>query len=475
MTEKSVLIIDDEPDIQELLEITLLRMGLDTYTAGTVKEALECLNSHSFDLCLTDMKLPDGTGIDIVNYIQHHFPNLPIAVITAYGNMETAVESFRSGAYDYVSKPVDLNKLRELVEKALNVNIATHQQRGKSSGKITEKASENVILGNSAAIKRLNRTIKKLARSQAPVHIHGESGSGKELVAKNIHYNGSIPDTKHPFIPVNCGAIPENLMESEFFGHKKGSFTGALEDKDGLFQAANGGTLFLDEVADLPLDMQVKLLRAIQEKAVKPVGGTQEEKVDVRILSATHKNLQTEVQEERFRQDLYYRLNVINLEVPPLRDRDDDILLLANHLLQKITHRWKMDQITLSQAAKTALQHYSFPGNVRELVNILERAVTLCETGVIGVEHLQLPQENNIIMTQSAPRSAHTTQPPKLSIPSWEKGSISASEEKKILLAALEKTHWNRTQAAKNLGMSFRQLRYRIQKYNLENLQLGEV
>ncbi len=470
MTEKNVLIIDDEPDIRELLEITLLRMGLNTYTAGTVKEALAHLNTQPFDLCLTDMKLPDGTGIDIVNYIQHHFPTLPIAVITAFGNMETAVESLTSGAYDYVTKPVDVKKLRELVETALNV--PTQQQRGKSSGKIKEKAADNVILGNSDVIINLNKTIKKLSRSQAPIHIYGESGSGKELVAKNIHCNGS--EEKRPFIPVNCGAIPENLMESEFFGHKKGSFTGALDDRDGLFQAANGGTLFLDEVADLPLDMQVKLLRVIQEKAVKPVGSTEEIKVDVRILSATHKDLETEVTEGRFREDLYYRLNVIKLEVPPLRVRGNDILLLADYLLKKITQRWQMDQSILSKEAKVALSCYSFPGNVRELVNTLERAATLCESGVIAVNHLQLPKDKRLkkATTMSNPTTERVA---TLSIPSWERGALSAYEEKRILLTALEKTRWNRTKAAKSLGMSFRQLRYRIKKYKLETTETNEA
>jgi len=469
MTEKNILIIDDEPDIRELIEITLLRMGLNTYTAGTVKEALAHLNNQPFDLCLTDMKLPDGTGIDIVNYVQHHFPTLPIAVITAFGSMETAVESLKSGAYDYVTKPVDVKKLRELVETALHV--PAQNKRGKSSGKIKEKAVDNVILGHSDVILALNKTIKKLSKSHVPIHIYGESGSGKELVAKNIHCDGS--EGKRPFIPVNCGAIPENLMESEFFGHKKGSFTGALDDKDGLFQAADGGTLFLDEVADLPLDMQVKLLRAIQEKAVKPVGGTEEMKVNVRILSATHKDLEAEVAEGRFREDLYYRLNVIKLEVPPLRVRGNDILLLAEYLLQKITQRWQMDQITLSKEAKMALACYRFPGNVRELVNTLERAATLCESGVIAVSHLQLPKDKNL--KKATLSNAETEPVPTLSIPSWERGALSAYEEKRMLLTALEKTRWNRTKAAKALGMSFRQLRYRIKKYKLETIETSEV
>ena len=334
MTEQTVLIIDDEPDIRELLEITLLRMGLDTITAGNVQSALNQIETYKPNLCLTDMKLPDGSGIDIVRFLQKNYPQIPVAVITAFGSMDTAVEALKAGAYDFVSKPVDLPKLRELINTALKLSGGGKDKPVSASKDKDSEAQGNSILGNSPAMQQMKSTISKLARSQAPVYIHGESGSGKELVAHQIHLQGSR--AKAPFIPVNCGAIPENLMESEFFGHKKGSFTGAVADKQGLFQAANKGTLFLDEVADLPLTMQVKLLRAIQEGAVKPVGALEEIPVDVRILSATHKSLEHEVAAGHFRQDLYYRLNVIKLKVPPLRERKEDILLLADFFLDKI-------------------------------------------------------------------------------------------------------------------------------------------
>lgn len=463
MSEQRVLIVDDEPDIRELLEITLLRMGLDTYSAANVKEALDCLQEHKPDLCLTDMKLPDGTGIDIVNYINHHMPHIPVAVITAFGSMETAVAALKAGAFDFVSKPVDLNKLRELIETALKMS------KKKSDSPQLHKDSENtdqpeLILGQSKAIKRLLKTIQKLSKSQAPVYINGESGSGKELVAKSIHLRG--PHNDAPFVPVNCGAIPENLVESEFFGHMKGSFTGAVTDKVGLFQAANGGTLFLDEVADLPLEMQVKLLRAIQEKAIKPVGGTEEISVNVRILSATHKNLEREVAEKRFRQDLYYRLNVIKLEVPALRQRGNDILLLAEHFLQQIAEHWDLEKATLTNDAKDALISYSFPGNVRELVNILERAYTLSDQGLIAVSDLQLPTLYSNDQTSNSAEQVDEDE-----MPQWEKGNISNRDEKRMISLTLEKTHWNRTKAAEELGMTLRQLRYRIQKYKLENYE----
>lgn len=478
MSQQSVLVIDDEPDIRELLEITLLRMGLNTYTAGCVQDAIISIKEHQPDLCLTDMKLPDGSGIDIVNFLQREHPNIPIAVITAFGSMETAVEALKSGAYDFVSKPVDLKKLRDLVETALRLT-----NENESTPATDNHAANAQILGESTAIIELKNTIKKLARSQAPVFIHGESGSGKELVAKQIHELS--PHASNPFIPVNCGAIPENLMESEFFGHVKGSFTGATTDKMGLFQAANKGTLFLDEVADLPLDMQVKLLRAIQEKAVKPVGGLEEISVDVRILSATHKNLESEVEQSRFRQDLYYRLNVIKLDVPPLRDRERDVLLLADFFLKRITKRWSLPTITITNEAKQQLLQHTFPGNVRELENILERASTLCEDSTITIDDLQLPAAMLSIPphmaaptatpmnnpTSTPPIIHHESHPqtdPVLSIPAWEKGITTPMDEQSMIIDALTKTHWNRTKAAKILGMSFRQLRYRIKKYRLD-------
>lgn len=483
MTEQRVLIIDDEPDIRELLEITLLRMGLDTLTAGNVEDALAQIKEHEPNLCLTDMRLPDGSGIDIVRFLQKEYPHIPVAVITAYGSMDAAVEALKAGAYDFVSKPVDLPKLRDLIHTALQLTSGEKTPRPKAA---EDSLSQGRILGSSPAMQTLKSTIGKLARSQAPVYIHGESGSGKELVAHEIHLQS--PRQKSPFIPVNCGAIPENLMESEFFGHKKGSFTGAVSDKQGLFQAANKGTLFLDEVADLPLTMQVKLLRAIQERAIKPVGGLEEISVDVRILSATHKSLEHEVAAGNFRQDLYYRLNVIKLKVPPLRERQDDIELLADFFLKKIAERWQMPAIKLSNQARHMLLGYSFPGNVRELENILERASTLCEDNTIHAEDLQLPQVTNATVNaaqQQASRPVLLSVPPDLINPyapqtqATTQTNSAASEqlwtphtdedaERNMIIEALDQTRWNRTKAAELLGMSFRQLRYRIQKYELD-------
>lgn len=464
MTKQRILIVDDEPDIRELLEITLIRMGLSTLTAANVQEALDLLKQSPPDLCITDMKLPDGTGLDIVNFVQVHCPNTPIAVITAYGSMETAVSALKAGAIDFISKPVELKKLRELIESAL-----ASSEKSDSEGSLKEAAGDTAIIGQSTAILTLKKTIQKISRGHAPVYIFGESGSGKELVAKSIHKSGVR--AKSPFVPVNCGAIPEALMESEFFGHKKGSFTGAVSDKQGLFEAASGGTLFLDEVADLPLDMQVKLLRAIQEKSIKPVGSNEEISVDVRILSATHKNLEKEVAEGNFRQDLYYRLNVIKIEVPPLRQRDNDIILLAENFLHSITKRWNLQPIPLSPSAKAAIKSYPFPGNVRELVNILERAVTLCDEVMIEVEDLQLSTNE---LSVDAPLEAPITSQLSPEIPNWNK-NISADEEKKIIESALDAMHWNRTKAADKLGMSLRQLRYRIKKYELEHLESDPV
>lgn len=475
MTEQTVLIIDDEPDIRELLEITLLRMGLDTITAGNVENALSQIENYHPHLCLTDMKLPDGSGIDIVRYLQKNHPHIPVAVITAFGSMDTAVEALKAGAYDFVSKPVDLPKLRELIQTALKLSAGKGKQPAQTDD--DSDTHSNSILGNSPAMQQLKATIHKLARSQAPVYIHGESGSGKELVAHQIHQQGSR--VKAPFVPVNCGAIPENLMESEFFGHKKGSFTGAMADKQGLFQAAHKGTLFLDEVADLPLTMQVKLLRAIQEGAVKPVGGLEEIPVDVRILSATHKSLEHEVAAGHFRQDLYYRLNVIKLKVPPLRERQEDILLLADFFLQKIAERWQMPPIRLSPAARQELGAYGFPGNVRELENVLERASTLCDNNTIQPDDLQLPVAVVTPHPNPAPSrfggvplSGEGLEEKKVmrgdaeALPAWN--PVDEEAERDLILRALEQTRWNRTKAAEVLGMSFRQLRYRIQKYGLD-------
>ncbi len=444
MSIKNVLVIDDEPDIRELLDITLARMGLDSTSTGTVAEALSALEQNRFDLCLTDMRLPDGDGLAIVKYIQKHYPDLPVAVITAHGNVEAAVEALKSGAFDFVSKPVDLQMLRSLIEAALKL----HPDRPGAG-----KSQETMLLGDSAAMQKLRSMIAKLARSQAPVFIQGESGTGKELVAREIHRAG--PRAGKPFIAVNCGAIPSELMESEFFGHKKGSFTGAIADKEGLFTAAEGGTLFLDEVADLPLNMQVKLLRAIQERAIKPIGEQQEQPVDVRILSASHKNLLDEVAAGRFRQDLFYRLNVIELQVPPLRQRREDIGTLARHFLQRIADRWGTPAAQLSPEALEKLQTYDFPGNVRELENILERACTLSDSDTIGADDIELPAQRDPATAQTA-------------IPDGKLSDSLASQEKAAILSALEETRWNKTAAAKKLGMTLRQLRYRLTKFGIE-------
>jgi two-component system response regulator PilR (NtrC family) len=450
------LIVDDEPDILELLSLTLERMNIDSRSAADLAQARQLLGDETFDLCLTDMRLPDGDGIELVRYISEHTPNTPVAVITAHGNMELAVTALKSGAFDFVSKPVDLGRLRQLVNAAMKLSSKTpHAEPVTETDEI-----DNPLLGDSIVMQRVRATIQKLARSQAPVYISGESGSGKELVARMIHALG--PRADKPFVPVNCGAIPPELMESEFFGHKKGSFTGAVADKDGLFQAADGGTLFLDEVAELPLPMQVKLLRAIQEKSVRPVGAQTEQPVDVRILSATHKDLATLVTEGEFRQDLFYRINVIELAVPPLRERPGDIAQLADHILNKLTGE---QHPHLSKQALEALQHYSFPGNVRELENILERAMTLCEADSIGADDLQLPQNHAVEMTSGSELTANAEPRQHPDVPLED---YLDSIEKEAIMQALEKTRYNKTAAAKLLGITFRALRYRLKKLGLE-------
>lgn len=462
MTTHTALIVDDEPDIRDLLEITLTRMGIGTLTAPDITSAKKLLGEHRPQLCLTDMNLPDGNGIELVQWIQHHTPSTPVAVITAYGNMDTAIESLKAGAFDFVSKPVELPRLRELVNSALKLS---------ESEADAETASDEpgLLLGNSSEIKRLRNQVRKLARSQAPVFISGESGSGKELVARMIHLQG--PRRDHPFVAVNCGAIPSELMESEFFGHKKGSFTGAVDNKDGLFRSANGGTLFLDEVADLPLAMQVKLLRAIQEKAVRPVGDTKEVPVDIRLLSATHKDLPGLVQEGEFRQDLFYRINVIELPVPALRDRPDDISLLANHILERIAREYECDPAALTQDAITRLKDHDFPGNVRELENILERAFTLCDANLIGAEDLHIgngPAPSGLSGAGSTGTPATEHKPLTLPEGEIDLENYLESIERQAIEKALEATRWNKTAAAKRLGISFRALRYRLKKLGME-------
>ncbi|HLN48027.1 MAG TPA: sigma-54 dependent transcriptional regulator [Steroidobacteraceae bacterium] len=445
MTKPAVLVVDDEPDLCELLSITLERMNLYPRTAASVAEAQRMLKTERFDLCLTDMQLPDGDGLDLVKWIQQNSPNVPVAVITAHGNMEIAVRALKLGAFDFVSKPLDLPGLRKLVATAIKLSDAKEGDTSIYGPR---------LLGSSAAMQHLREMIARVARSQAPVHIFGESGTGKELVAKLIHESG--PRRDGLFVPVNCGAIPTELMESELFGHKRGSFTGAVSDKMGLIPSAEGGTLFLDEIADLPLHMQVKLLRVIQEKAVRPVGEQHEIGIDVRFLSATHKNLAQLVAEGKFREDLFYRVNVIELRVPSLRERPEDVPELAEAVLRRLGRRMKITPPTLSKEALAALETYAFPGNVRELENILERAITMCTGGEVRAGDIQL-------------RSTPIGAPAAANAPSGGAlGDHLEDIERDAIVKALEQTRFNKTAAAKVLGMSFRALRYRIKKLGIE-------
>lgn len=446
MTQRQkILIVDDEPDIRELLEITLGRMKLETRGARNVKEAKDWLATEAFDLCLTDMRLPDGSGLDLVQYIQQRHANVPVAMITAYGNVDTAINALKAGAFDFLTKPVDLPRLRELVGTALRLSLGSPER----------VAADDRLIGGSPPMQALRKQIDRLARSQAPVYISGESGTGKELVARQIHEQG--PRSERAFVPVNCGAIPTELMESEFFGHRKGSFSGAMEDKPGLFQAAEGGTLFLDEVADLPLAMQVKLLRAIQEKAIRSVGGQTERVVDVRVLCATHKDLAQEVQAGRFRQDLYYRLNVIELRVPPLRERREDIDAIAQAVLKRLAANSGLPPAQLAPGAQAILRQYRFPGNVRELENMLERAYTLCENDTIEATDLRV--EDTGALREGGEHSL-------AEVDNLE--DYLENIERTLILQALEETRWNRTAAAQRLNMSFRSMRYRLKKLGLE-------
>jgi len=442
---KRVLVVDDETDIRELLDLTLVRMGLEADCAATLAEAQSLLKTRRYSLCLTDMRLPDGDGLGLVRHIGKTCADLPVAVITAYGSMENAISALKAGAFDYLSKPVALDQLRALIKSALD--LPTNAGEGKAT------TPGMALLGESQAIVEVRAVIERVARSQAPVHIGGESGSGKELAARLIHRLSARQ--KGPFVPVNCGAIPENLMESEFFGYRKGSFTGAESDRDGFFQTANGGTLFLDEVADLPLSMQVKLLRAIQEKCARKVGSPNEEPVDVRIISATHQRLKGLVDAGRFRQDLFYRLNVIEVNMPALRDCREDIGPLSTTILEKLASASGLEPPKLSSSALRALTEYPFPGNVRELENILERVIALLQGDVIHAEDLHLSPE----VTETASVGADGA-----SLQDYLDGL-----EKTAILDALQKTRFNRTAAAKLLGVTFRSLRYRMQRLGLND------
>ena len=493
MTEtRSALIVDDERDIRELLVMALGRMGLRCDTAATLADARAQLARHAYDLCLTDMRLPDGSGMDLVAEISQKHPNTPVAMITAFGNVEAAVEALKAGAFDFVAKPVDLPVLRDLVRHALDV----HEKRRTTA---TADPVAARFFGESPAIATLRQTIAKVARSQAPVYIAGESGVGKELTARTIHDQG--PRASGPFVPVNCGAIPAELMESEFFGHKKGSFTGAHVDKPGLFQAADGGTLFLDEVAELPLPMQVKLLRAIQEKSIRPVGANAEVNVDVRILSATHKNLAALVEDGRFRHDLYYRINVIELRVPPLRERLEDLPGLADRVLSRLATAQHRPVPALSSEALATLRAHPFPGNVRELENILERAMAMADGDRIEADDLRLPTPQPATSAAIAAGHSPVFGAPPMAMPSrpsapplppsdpratgthaaYDPRALNPRDtassrlpeyieqmERQAIEQALQENRFNKTRTAQALGITFRALRYKLKKLGID-------
>ena len=451
-----ILLVDDEEDLCTLMSMTLSRMGMHTHVAHKVSEAKVLLSKNNYDACLTDFNLPDGNGVELVEHISKNYPNIPIAVLTAYGNMDLAISALKAGAFDFVNKPIKQQHLQQLLDKALNKPLAS-----------TESNNENLLeykmlIGQSAPIQQLRSTIKKIARSQAPVFITGESGTGKEVVANLVHRLSNR----------NCGAIPSDLMESELFGHRKGSFTGATQDKQGLIQSAHGGSLFLDEIAELPLNMQVKLLRAVQEKRIRPVGSDTEIDVDFRVISASHQDLESMVHQGRFRQDLFFRIHVMDLVLPPLRERGNDILLLAEHFIQRVSQEWRISPKYLSDKAKIFLLEQYYPGNVRELRNIIERAMTLSDEQSIDLKHLQsTPLKQFSIQIEESPEIVETSTnsaggSTKLPVEGLE--AYLEKIEKEILLNALNLTHWNRTLAAKKLGMTFRSLRYRLKKFGLD-------
>jgi two-component system, NtrC family, response regulator PilR len=451
-----VLVIDDEPDLLMLMRLTLTKLGLEVVTADSYREGLAALDRGPYALCLTDMQLGDGTGIDILGAIQSKGIDLPCAVITAFGNADNAVAALKAGAFDYLAKPVSLDQLRTLVKSAIRV---PERAVGKAAAS-TQRDGESPLVGESPSIANLRAMLARLAKTLTPVHIHGESGTGKELAARILHQSG--PRAAGPFIAVNCGAIPENLMESEFFGYRKGSFTGADSDRDGFFQSASGGTLFLDEVADLPLTLQVKLLRAIQEKKVRKVGSSNEEEADVRILSATHKNLNELVASGKFRQDLFYRLNVLQVSMPSLREIRGDIPLIARRILGKLTGA---DTNVLTDDAVVALSNYAFPGNVRELENVLERALALAESpDSITAADLRLTVDDNPVTraAQSDASAGTGTLAGRVPLQDYLDRC-----ERETLELSLAQTRGNRTQAAKLLGITFRSMRYRLERLGM--------
>lgn len=463
-----VLLVDDEEDLCLLMQMTLARMGIKTHLAYRVEQAKQLFTQFHYDACLTDLNLPDGSGLELVKHVSQTYPHTPIAVLTAYGNMDIAIAALKAGAFDFVSKPINQIHLDQLLKKALNQPKPEHE-----FGEIT--LENDLLIGRSPPIQNLRTAIKKIARSQAPVFVTGESGTGKEVVANLIHRLSNR--SEGPFIAINCGAIPTELMESELFGHKKGSFTGATQDKQGLILSAHGGSLFLDEIAELPLSMQVKLLRAVQEKKIRPVGSDQEIDVDFRVISASHQDLELLVRQGKFRQDLFFRIHVMDIMLPPLRERGGDILLLANHFIQKVCMEWGIPSKQLTTTAETYLLQQDFPGNVRELRNMIERAITLSDDECIDLTHLAPPLRGSSINSQITTKQVNDTSTaitqtrPKLPMEGLER--YLENIEKDILLNALDMTHWNRTLAAKKLGMTFRSLRYRLKKFGLDT-ELGE-
>jgi two-component system response regulator PilR (NtrC family) len=460
-----VLLVDDEEDLCTLMQMSLSRMGIKTHIAHRLEQAKKRLSENKYDACLTDLNLPDGNGLQLVEWIGQHLPALPVAVLTAYGNMEIAIAALKAGAFDFVSKPINQKHLEQLLQKALNKPIENFQSK-------EDSLEQKLLIGQSLPIQQLRITLNKIARSQAPVFITGESGTGKEVIANLVHRLSNR--NEGPFIAINCGAIPTELMESELFGHKKGSFSGATQDKQGLIQSAHGGSLFLDEIAELPLTMQVKLLRAVQEKRIRPVGSDAEIDVDFRVISASHQDLEALVQQGRFRQDLFFRIHVMDLVLPPLRERGDDIILLAHHFIQKISQEWSIPQKQLTERAINFLLSQYYPGNVRELRNIIERAITLSDEDKIDLPHLQSAPLRYPTVTPLDHQQESTNAFRSDILVSAKKLPDEGLElyleniEKDILLNALNLTHWNRTLAAKKLGMSFRSLRYRLKKFGLD-------
>lgn len=459
-----VLLVDDEQDLCMLMQMSLSRMGIKTHMAHHLQQAKYFFSEYKYDACITDLNLPDGSGLDLVKHVSQHYPKTPIAVLTAYGNMEIAIASLKAGAFDFVSKPINQLHLQQLLQKALHV-----PQLDANAAEIP--IEQSMLIGNSQVIRNLRESIKKIARSQAPVFITGESGTGKEVVANLIHKLSNRSDS--PFIAINCGAISEDLMESELFGHKKGCFSGATQDKQGLIQAANGGTLFLDEIAELSLAMQAKLLRAVQEKKIRPLGSDTEIEVDFRIISASHQNIEVLVEQGKFRHDLFFRIHVMDIVLPPLRARDQDILILAAHFIQIICTEWQIPTKQLTEKAKAFLleQHYS--GNVRELRNIIEKAITMCDEDQLDIQHLQPAPLRGVSQNETAEMDVKTTVQADVALKGQkipEEGLEEYLEkvEKEVLLSALNQTHWNRTLAAKKLGMTFRSLRYRLKKFGLD-------